>query len=333
MMQAERIHTISVMRVLAMIMIVSFHSLCFYTHRWWRLGGTYIPIWDKTATLLDTIDLPMFVFISGFLFGHLYIKGKYHERWAFIQGKARRLLVPYFFWGFFLIISMPSLHEWGNLLTGISHLWFLLMLFEIFTIVIPFAHFLCQKATEHQAIIAVLGAFLLYIAYHTLSNHHAFLCIHTTLFYLPTFLIGLFCARFKMHNYLTTSFSTILLLTSLTILTLYCYTMEPLSSYVNNIILWLLGHTIVFASFSLLCKIPFSGKLFEVIMHFDRLSMGIYIFNQICINALLLIPKSVAFFNQYNHIGPIVIFAVGFFIPWLLTCIFNCNKYTKLLIG
>ena len=333
MVQTEKIRTISVMRVLAMLMILSFHSLCFYTHRWWIFGGVYVPVWDKTATLLNAVDLPMFVFIAGFLFGHLYIKGKYREWWPFIQGKACRLLIPYFFWGIFLIAAMPSLHEWGNLFTGISHLWFLLMLFEVFAIVSPFAHFLCQKATARQAIIIVLGAYTLFLLYHVFSNHHAFLCIHTTLSYLPPFLIGLFCARFKIHSHLSADLAVILFLFSLVSLAFYCYVIVPLPFFADNILQRILGYAIVITFFSVLNNQSFSEKFYGVITHFDKLSMGIYIFNQICINALLLFPRSIDFFNQHYYCGPIIFFFVGFFIPWLLSYIFNKSKYIKWSIG
>ena len=328
-----RNHTISAMRVLAMLMIISFHSLCFYTHRWWSLGGIFVPVWDKTAILLNAIDLPMFVFISGFLLGHLYIKGKYRKWQPFLQGKAHRLLVPYLFWGIFLIITMPSLHEWFNMFTGISHLWFLLMLFEVFTITIPMADFLCLKATKCQAIAIISGAYALFLVYHTFSEHHSFLCIDTTLNYLPAFLIGLSCAHFKTYRHMSSHLAIILFLTSLVSLTFYCYVTPPLSFYINDILLRLLGYTIVFALFSLLHYITLNNQLYKIIMHFDKLSMGIYIFNQICVNILLLAPNSVAFLNQHYRMGPAIIFAVGFFFPWLLSYIFNNSKCIKWTIG
>ena len=333
MISTERNHAISAMRVLAMLMIISFHSLCFYTHRWWRLAGIFIPVWDKTAILLNAIDLPMFVFISGFLLGHLYIKGKYRKWQPFLQGKAHRLLVPYLFWGMFLIITMPSLHEWFNMFTGISHLWFLLMLFEVFTITIPLADFLCLKATKCQAIVIISGAYALFLVYHTFSEHLSFLCIDTTLNYLPAFLVGLFCARFDAYRYLSVNWTIRLFLISLISLAFYCYAMSPLSFYANDILLRLLGYAIVIALFSLLYNMVINEQLYKVIVHFDRLSMGIYIFNQICVNVLLLDPTSVTFLNQHYQIGPIIIFAVGFFIPWLLSYIFNSSKYIKWTIG
>ena len=72
-----RIESISIMRVMAMFMIILFHGLYFYADTHWILGGITIGIWDKVDTFLDIIDLPMFVFISGFLFGYLFcFKGR-----------------------------------------------------------------------------------------------------------------------------------------------------------------------------------------------------------------------------------------------------------------
>ena len=123
----SKIESISVMRVMAMFMIILFHSFYFYADVPWILGGTTIWTWDKVDTCLDIIDLPMFVFISGFLFGHqFYFKGKYRDRKRFFIGKAKRLLLPYFLWGLLQVIFMSSLFGWQTLFTGCGHLWFLL---------------------------------------------------------------------------------------------------------------------------------------------------------------------------------------------------------------
>ena len=110
----ERLKYVSAMRVMAMMMIVAFHSMLFYTGKWWVFGGPVIPLWVKVSSFLDAIDLPMFVFIAGFLFGHLYkFKGKYRDKRQFVIGKARRLLVPYLAWGLFLVYVLPPV---GHLL-------------------------------------------------------------------------------------------------------------------------------------------------------------------------------------------------------------------------
>ncbi len=183
------------MRVLATTMIVAYHSLLFYTGTWWQFGGVVVPLWVKCSRFLDSIDLSMFVFISGFLYGWLYIfKGKYRDRRAFIVGKTRRLLVPYLFWGVFLILIQSSDHCWEPLLTGISHLWFLLMLFWVFCLSL----FLQRKAVVngscYQMCLVTVSAYLAWHMFHECSDHHFFLCLESALSYLPVFLVGFFCA-------------------------------------------------------------------------------------------------------------------------------------------
>ena len=69
----KRFDEISIMRVLAMTMIVAFHSMCFYNGRWVKVNAITIPFWTKVSSFLDVVDLNMFVFISGYLYGYLYI--------------------------------------------------------------------------------------------------------------------------------------------------------------------------------------------------------------------------------------------------------------------
>ena len=100
----DKLQYVSAIRVMAMLMIITFHSMLFYTGKWWIFDGPVIPIWVKASTFLDVIDLPMFVFIAGYLFGYLYkYKNKYRNKAHFIIGKTRCLMVPYLFWGLFLI--------------------------------------------------------------------------------------------------------------------------------------------------------------------------------------------------------------------------------------
>ena len=129
----DNLNYISLMRVLSMLQIVLFHSLCFYIGEWWFLCTDVVPLWRIIAFPIEQIGLTSFVFISGFLYGYMYIeKGKYRDVLPFLHKKILRLLIPYFFWGIMMIITMPKVPiTWINLLTGISHLWFLLMLFEL----------------------------------------------------------------------------------------------------------------------------------------------------------------------------------------------------------
>ena len=104
----KKFDEISIMHVLAMTMIVAFHSMCFYNGRWTKVNAIDIPIWNKVSTFLDVIDLNMFVFISGYLYGYLYIyRNKYRHPSEVIRNKAVRLLIPYCFWGIIMVVSFP----------------------------------------------------------------------------------------------------------------------------------------------------------------------------------------------------------------------------------
>ena len=106
--KSVRFNEISIMRVMAMTMIVAFHSLCFYNGRWVKVNAIDIPVWHKISCFLDVIDLNMFVFISGYLYGYLYIyRNKYQHPSEVIKIKARRLLIPYLFWGIPMAIIWP----------------------------------------------------------------------------------------------------------------------------------------------------------------------------------------------------------------------------------
>lgn len=87
--QTDRIKFISFLQILGVVLVVLGHSLHEY------------PI-DHGAstlyyTLFQTVRMPLFVFISGFLFNYTRIKSKKLKPYKeFVSGKAQRLLLPYF---------------------------------------------------------------------------------------------------------------------------------------------------------------------------------------------------------------------------------------------
>lgn len=66
-----RFNDISILRVMAMLLVVFYHCLCPYSI--WDGGqffiGFHVPLWDVIAGMLVQIHLPLFFVISGFLFG------------------------------------------------------------------------------------------------------------------------------------------------------------------------------------------------------------------------------------------------------------------------
>ena len=332
-MEQQRICTISSMRVIAMTMIVAFHSLLFYTGTWWHFQGPIVSLWVKCSKFLDSIDLSMFVFISGFLYGWLYLfKGKYQNRIRFILGKARRLLIPYMVWGVLMVLLQPSIHNWSSLSTGISHLWFLLMLFWIFCISIV----LLRKKTENISLLKIsliiLSSYLIWLIIHTYSNHHFFLCIEISLSYLPSFILGYFCARKRIQQKNSKTFKKLLSVSTLA-LTIYIFVCPEFPNIANDTLIRLLSYTIIVSLFVILSKTKTSNTLTIVITKLDKLSMGVYIFNQIIINYILLNTTAKEWLFIHYKTGPFIIFTASLIIPLCLSYAFTRYKCLSWTIG
>lgn len=86
--------SVSYLRVGAMLMVIYFHCLCHFATYWNAPEGLLVPEHDALGYLLNAIDMPMFIYISGYLYAYLYFrKNKYHDNAAFLRGKARRLML------------------------------------------------------------------------------------------------------------------------------------------------------------------------------------------------------------------------------------------------
>lgn len=132
-------------KLIGMLLVVLAHSGNMYTD--W---GVISPL-NKSKALshitkfIYSFHMKLYMVTSGMVYGFCIVDmGKYKNTTAFIIKKARRLLVPYLFWGWCLVAPVlvyfrfiqESFFEYcfkGILLMGNSrHLWFLIALFEIF---------------------------------------------------------------------------------------------------------------------------------------------------------------------------------------------------------
>lgn len=318
-----------------MFMIILYHGFYFYADNQWSLGGETIDAWDKIDTFLDIIDLPMFVFISGFLYGYLFFfKGKYRNKKQFIASKAMRLLHPYFIWGLLLIIFMPSIFSLHNLLTGCGHLWFLLMLFGIFVIITPLSNFLLLNSSSlWMPITTTICSVGILFAFNLFSSHHYFLCSHAILYYMPFFIIGLYFAKHQLWQKKKNKYTLVILIVSLIILIQYVIIGKTIIFFVDYAIRLILGITIIIATFISLCHITISNNASQIINHFDKLAMGIYIIHAIILYAILLTDGAKVYFNTHYYAGPFILSGVSFFGAWFLSYLFSRNKWLSWTIG
>ena len=130
----NKLNDISVIRVVAMLLVVYYHIICPYSM--WRApegAGFYLPEYVGIATALRNIHMPIFFLIAGYLFGYKRIRGGYAEARGFLLGKAGRVLVPYATVGLLIIaLRQGNLGQYfrGNM----DHLWFLVTIFECYAV-------------------------------------------------------------------------------------------------------------------------------------------------------------------------------------------------------
>ena len=130
-----RLEYIDVIRVIAMLMIVALHCICYYTGKWGGYGERpRIELYDGISDILHGIALPMFTCISGFLYALQRECGKYADYGRFVMGKVKRLVMPMVVWSSFCILIIPGAEFCIKGLFGYHHLWFLGMLFWLFAV-------------------------------------------------------------------------------------------------------------------------------------------------------------------------------------------------------
>jgi Uncharacterized protein conserved in bacteria len=332
--KSKRFDEISIMRVMAMIMIVAFHSLCFYNGRWSKVNAITIPIWYKISYFLDAIDLNMFVFISGYLYGYLYIyRNKYRHPSEVIRIKARRLLIPYLFWGIPMAIVWPW-NTWSKLFYGIGHLWFLLMLFGVFTITVILQLLNAQRVrfTRSVGVLLIMAGLIAGLVFPKYIYSGDFLCINKVLYYFPAFIIGYLCAKLRVAWMLPNWAYIVLPFAILGLFVCVWYPL-PLPDGLIKLVKTFFAYVICIDLLIILSKSTMSGRTQKVVCEIERLSMGLYIFNQIIMDMVFTTPVLHQWFETHWMIGPFVLFPIGFFPPLLLSYIFNRYKWLKWTIG
>lgn len=332
--KSKRFDEISIMRVMAMTMIVAFHSLCFYNGRWSKVNAIDIPIWHKVSCFLDVIDLNMFVFISGYLYGYLYIyRNKYRHPSEVIRIKAIRLLIPYLFWGIPMAMIWPW-NTWSNLLYGIGHLWFLLMLFGVFTITVILQLLNAQRVrfTGKIGVSLIVMGYIAGLVFSKYVYAGEFLCINKILYYFPAFMIGYLCAKLRVA-WILPNWAYILL--PFALLGLFIFVWYPLPLPYSLILLaWtVFAYVVCIDLLIILSKVTMSGLTHKMVLAIERLSMGLYIFNQIVMDIVFTIPVLHQWFEVHWIVGPFVLFPIGFFPPLLLSYLFNKYKWLRWTIG
>lgn len=136
--------TLNNIKVYTILLVIIGHVLAIYTplSSFPHVGNSVIGL---LYNLIYSFHMPLFIFVSGTVYAICRLKGKYSTWNGLLKSKCKRILVPYI--TFCLIILFPTLKALGvydkTLLQwlydaffglNIRHLWYLLVLFEMFVI-------------------------------------------------------------------------------------------------------------------------------------------------------------------------------------------------------
>lgn len=168
------------LKIIGVLLVVIGHCTSIYTGGWVFTSPVNSPIYGLIASYVYTFHVPMLVFVSGAIYYYCRInKEKYSSIKSLIINKFKRLILPFLFVG--IIYSIPIKYiigmTEGNIFSNIKsfilglntgHLWYLLMLFDIFIIFYLYEKFILNK--KYSIILNLILFSILYISSGFFTN-------------------------------------------------------------------------------------------------------------------------------------------------------------------
>lgn len=168
------------LKIIGILLVVIGHCTSIYTGGWVFTSPVDSPIYGLIASYVYTFHVPMLVFVSGSIYYYCRInKDKYSSLKSLIINKLKRLIVPFLFIGILYSISIKYIIGMikGNIINNIKsfilglntgHLWYLLMLFDIFIIFYLYEKFILNK--KYSIILNLILFSILYISSGFFTN-------------------------------------------------------------------------------------------------------------------------------------------------------------------
>ena len=278
--------------------------------------------------------MPMFVFVSGFLFSHLLSLGKYSTWKELVRKKAQRILLPFLVFSCFFMITTGDWRPLDPIIKGTYwHLWFLPMLFWCFIIYYGFYRSGLMKKlwlTIPLLILTMWGV----TSPKFVPMYIGLQYIHKWFFWF--YLGGLVCQYHNVICNILSKYNSYLLLVVLYIV----YVVVDIRTYGDNTWYATLGNaSMVIALWYLSTKIDWtSQRVANCIISFSTYSFGIYIFHN-WVELQLLSNTSKRIFHldilaaTHEILFPLGFFLIALFISWILTRLLMMTKIGKFLIG
>lgn len=325
---------VSLLRVITLLLVVICHCICIYGI--WPdkdfvlfLRETdvnsyaYNPIWHHLANALGRLHMPIFFFISGYLYSYkLEVKKDYIDTKYFVSGKIKRLVIPYLF---FRVLSLST----PEMTIACGHLWYLEVLFFFLLI----THFLHNQLTSLSWKARIIFLFFTVMMDQIICvNYGMMKFVH----YYTYFLLGFVYVKLVSENLidklrnraLPLFFSSLVGIYLVSVLHLNLTLLELISTYSTCVFIISLFYFISTKN-NWLEKV----KLSKFVVSLDENCMGIYLFHHIFILLLLQIPYIYYKMVENVVLSPILLFLIVLIVSYILSLIFSEIKYLRMFVG
>lgn len=249
--------------------------------------------------------------------------GGYNNVSKFIQNKAVRVLVPYVIIGVFLCLLQHR--DFTQMLDGISHLWFLLVIFECYVLGKLMEAIIWMSSKKQNILMSVAIMFFLFVSHRFYFIQ--ILGISKLMIYFPYYIVGmLICnANFAEHK----NFQKYQLPLIITLLVLFALEQYFFSKRLLTVVL---GMCVVLCSFSYFRSLDIKSVP-GWMKSLDKCSMGIYIVHHILIQEM----NGISYFREiattHYYIYPIIQFLIITIVSWGFVALCRKNKYSKYVLG
>ncbi|MBT1179938.1 acyltransferase family protein [Bifidobacterium vespertilionis] len=165
-------------KAVAIVLVVLAHVT-----RWYTGQGVNTPVQPSRPLALLTnyiymFHMPLFIFVSGGVYGICIDKGKYRDGARFLLNKIHRLLIPYYIWGMLvvapLMVGLGFAHSsylhyaWKSIVLAEDgrHLWFIFTLFMLFVIAMLIRPVILRYDLVSSGLILGVGLVLFFASPH-----------------------------------------------------------------------------------------------------------------------------------------------------------------------
>ena len=335
--EIRKMYTIS--KAILIVLVVFAHATRMYTD-----VGAFSPVRQSevlknVTTFIYQFHMPVFMCVSGAIYGYGIDSGKYEKYFKFVGQKFKRLIIPYLFVG--ILIVVPTVKYTGldnktflnqvlyNIILAKDnrHLWYIIALFWIFVLCGLFRKVLRRDSIIIFGIVFVVAYVLRRYAY--LVN---VLALGSALTYFIYFIMGIYFNKvlnklmkkgIKWNKYRFLVYILLGLSGAAMVLNVY-------SKFCKDLVAAGFGMVFVFAlSFILTCEDK-SGRADKIWAHIGRSSYGVYLFHPMIIYILY-------YFLHQKNIEPWVCASVVAALSWgvseILIWIIRKIPGLKVLIG